>query len=248
MIGQAAVPFEPFLYQEKVPVTLSGKTIYNVNGTKGRTITPIVFNIVASDGSDISYALSSGTIPNGITLTGKSISGTPNVSGDFSATVTATSGDVSLEILINFFLENPVVEKYPHNLTSNTSDPDWELSGAYQNDSLYKAFDSNPDTYFTFQMSSESGTQVAGTAIQWVRTDGKEFSVSSVTIATYNNGAIPPVQLYGITADGDEIELAPKTTVGTHTINVDSDELVSGINVIMDGGYGPINISEITVS
>ena len=249
MIGQAAVPFEPFLYQEKVPVTLSGETIYNVNGTEGKTITPIVFNIVASDGSDVSYALSSGTIPNGITLTGKSISGTPNVSGDFSATVTATSGDVSLEILINFFLENPVVEKYPHNLTSNTSDPDWELSGAYQDDSLYKAFDSNPDTYFTFNMSSgEPGTQVSGSAIQWVRTDGKEFSVSSVTIATYNNGAIPPVQLYGITADGDEIELAPKTTVGTHTINVDSDELVSGINVIMDGGYGPINISEITVS
>ena len=236
MIGQAAVPFEPFLYQEKVPVTLSGETIYNVNGTEGKTITPIVFNIVASDGSDVSYALSSGTIPNGITLTGKSISGTPNVSGDFSATVTATSGDVSLEILINFFLENPVVEKYPHNLTSNTSDPDWELSGASQNDSLYKAFDSNPDTYFTFQMSSESGTQVAGVAIQWVRTDGKEFSVSSVTM------------LYGITADGDEIELAPKTTSGTHTINVDSDELVSGIKVFMDGNYGTIHISEITVS
>ena len=97
-------------------------------------------------------------------------------------------------------------------------------------------------------MSPESGTQVAGTAIQWVRTDGKEFSVSSVTIATYNNGAIPPVHLYGITADGDEIELAPKTTSGTHTINVDSDELVSGIIVFMEGNYGTIHISEITVS
>ena len=29
MIGKAAVPFEPFLYQEKVPVILSGKTIYD---------------------------------------------------------------------------------------------------------------------------------------------------------------------------------------------------------------------------
>ena len=145
------------------------------------------------------------------------------------------------------YIDDSVVEKYPHDLTSNTSDPNWELSGLYQDD-LYKAFDSNTDTYFMFQMSSESGTQVSGTAIQWVRTDGKVFSVSSVTIATYNNGVIPPVWLYGTTADGDEIELAPKTTSGTHTINVDSDELVSGINVIMDGGYGPINISEITVS
>ena len=252
MIGKAAVPFEPFLYQEKVPVILSGKTIYNVNGTEGKTITPIVFNIVASDGSDVSYALSSGTIPNGITLTGKSISGTPTVYGDFSATVTATSGEAASELSIAFFLENPVVEKYPHDLTSNTSDPHWELSCdswfLKDPDSLYKAFDSDENT----GVSAGYHQIYRAELIRWVRTDGKLFSISSVSLL-FSFGPIP-FDVYGVKSDGSRVELAlyePPMSGSDQkvTLQINSTELFSGVSIDLAGNYSPdITIVEITVS
>ncbi len=252
LLQQAAVPFNSFTYQEKVPVTLSGKRTYNVSGTQGEPIAPIVFDIVASDGSDVFYSLSQGKIPNGLSLIGKSISGTPTVYGDFSATVTATSGEAASELFIAFFLENPVVEKYPHDLTSNTSDPHWELSCdswfLKDPDSLYKAFDSDENT----GVSAGYHQIYRAELIRWVRTDGKQFSISSVSLL-FSFGPIP-FDVYGVKSDGSRVELAlyePPMSGSDQkvTLQINSTELFSGVSIDLSGNYSPdIAIVEITVS
>ena len=75
-------------------------------------LTPITFDIAASDGSTITYAVTDGTLPDGVTLTDGMISGTPTVSGNSEVRITATSGNASLEIVLSFSIQSAAEIEY----------------------------------------------------------------------------------------------------------------------------------------
>ena len=90
-------------------VTLSGTLFYEVTGTAGIEITPITFDMVASDGSPVTYAISSGyTLPAGLTLNGNTVSGTPTEAANESVCVLATAGDVTRTITLSLAITKPL--------------------------------------------------------------------------------------------------------------------------------------------
>ena len=93
-------------------VTLSETTNYAISGTQNVVLTPITFDIAASDGSTITYAVTDGTLPDGVTLTDGMISGTPTVSGNSEVRITATSGNASLEIVLSFSIQSAAEIEY----------------------------------------------------------------------------------------------------------------------------------------
>lgn len=90
-------------------VTLSGTLFYHIAGAPGTEITPITFDLVASDGTPVTYAISSGyTLPAGLTLNGNTVSGTPAETTNESVCVLATAGDATQTITLVFAIEKPL--------------------------------------------------------------------------------------------------------------------------------------------
>ena len=143
IIGNSVLSFDVFSYEEKQD-TLSGTQSYNIIGYQNKEIEPIVLDIVASNGNPVSYSLSDGALPSGLSLSDGIISGTPESIEETTAQITAASGNLSLIITLSFTI---TYLKYPSNLTSNTSDVDWKVVGT--NDA-YKVFDGNLDSYFQY--------------------------------------------------------------------------------------------------
>ncbi|MBO4646644.1 MAG: putative Ig domain-containing protein [Lentisphaeria bacterium] len=84
-------------------VILSGKSFRNITGTKNSAMTSLPLGIIASDGSTVSYAIQSGQLPSGITLSSSGVlSGTPGAAGSSTAVIRATSGTATFDVTIVF--------------------------------------------------------------------------------------------------------------------------------------------------
>ena len=88
-------------------VELSGTATYSVSGKKGHALTQAL-DVTASDGSALAYEVTQGTLPAGLTLGNGVISGTPTATGTSTVKITATSGNASFVITVNFEIAEPV--------------------------------------------------------------------------------------------------------------------------------------------
>ena len=88
-------------------VELSGTASYSVSGKKGHALTQAL-DVTASDGSAPAYEVTQGTLPAGLTLSNGVISGTPTATGTSTVKITATSGNASFIVTVNFAIAEPV--------------------------------------------------------------------------------------------------------------------------------------------
>ena len=91
--------------------TLTGTTVYVISGKQGEALTQAL-DVAAADGSDVSYAVTEGTLPAGLTLSGSTISGTPEENGTSAVTITASAGGANLEISVTFMIDQALKMYY----------------------------------------------------------------------------------------------------------------------------------------
>ena len=84
-------------------LTITGTTSYTVNGALETVLTQTL-DAVASDGSAVTFAVTEGTLPAGLTLNGNTISGTPAATASTTVKITATAGTASLVISVTFLI------------------------------------------------------------------------------------------------------------------------------------------------
>lgn len=84
-------------------LTVTGTTNYTVNGALETVLTQTL-DAVASDGSAVTFAVTEGTLPAGLTLSGNTISGTPTATASTTVKITATAGTASLVISVTFLI------------------------------------------------------------------------------------------------------------------------------------------------
>lgn len=84
-------------------LTITGTTSYTVNGALETVLTQTL-DAVASDGSAVTFAVTEGTLPAGLTLNGNTISGTPTATASTTVKITATAGTASLVISVTFLI------------------------------------------------------------------------------------------------------------------------------------------------
>lgn len=84
-------------------LTVTGTTSYTVNGALETVLTQTL-DAVASDGSAVTFAVTEGTLPAGLTLNGNTISGTPAATASTTVKITATAGTASLVISVTFLI------------------------------------------------------------------------------------------------------------------------------------------------
>lgn len=84
-------------------LTITGTTSYTVNGALDTVLTQTL-DAVASDGSAVTFAVTEGTLPAGLTLNGNTISGTPTATASTTVKITATAGTASLVISVTFLI------------------------------------------------------------------------------------------------------------------------------------------------
>ncbi len=81
-------------------VTVSGTQEYNRTLSVGAPFS-LTFDAAASNGADVEIALTSGTLPDGLSLSGKTLSGTPTTEGSAELTFTASATGVTMEITVS---------------------------------------------------------------------------------------------------------------------------------------------------
>ncbi len=81
-------------------VTISGTASYTKTLSAGALFS-LTFDAVASNGADVEIALTSGTLPAGLSLSGKTLSGTPTSEGSAELTFTASATGVTMEITVS---------------------------------------------------------------------------------------------------------------------------------------------------
>ena len=81
-------------------VTISGTTSYTKTLSAGTPFS-LMFDAAASNGADVEIALTSGTLPDGLSLSGKTLSGTPTSEGSAELTFTASATGVTMEISVS---------------------------------------------------------------------------------------------------------------------------------------------------
>ena len=84
-------------------LTVTGTTSYTVNGALETVLTQTL-DAVASDGSAVTFAVTEGTLPDGLTLNGNTISGTPTATASTTVKITASAGTASLVIKVTFLI------------------------------------------------------------------------------------------------------------------------------------------------
>ena len=84
-------------------LTITGTTSYTVNGALETVLTQTL-DAIASDGSAVTFAVTEGTLPAGLTLNGNTISGTPTATASTTVKITATAGTASLVISVTFLI------------------------------------------------------------------------------------------------------------------------------------------------
>ena len=81
-------------------VTISGTQEYSRTLAAGAPFS-LTFDATASNGADVEIELTSGTLPDGLVLTGKTLSGTPTSEGSAELTFTASAVGLSMEITVS---------------------------------------------------------------------------------------------------------------------------------------------------
>lgn len=92
-------------------VTLSGTQEYNRALTAGSPWS-LTFDVVASNGADVEIALTSGTLPAGLALDGKTLSGTPAAAGSAELVFTASTTGAAMEIRVTLTVTAALVMYY----------------------------------------------------------------------------------------------------------------------------------------
>ena len=157
----------------------------------------------------------------------------------------------------------PDYPKYPQNLTSETSDPDWEI---YSRQDAWKVFSGKNDAGpFTKKYdSSSANTEVL---ISWKRVDKIPFHASSLVIKTNEATVVENFSLFGeggfegwitiewISVDGAFSEVATlfsetsSAPEGTLIVPVNPDlEIIGfrihiGTNIIIEGKIGGVKVN-----
>lgn len=98
-------------------VSLSGTTEYQEELKVGAPFS-IVFNVVASNGADVEFTLTGGTLPDGITLSGRTLAGTPTAGGSAELVFTAQATGVTLEITVSLVIVEAQTMYYGYVMSS----------------------------------------------------------------------------------------------------------------------------------
>lgn len=122
-------------------VTLIGANTHVLEWTAGESHS-LGLGIVASNGAAVSYAVTHGTLPAGLTLTNGVIGGVPSVAGSSLVIITASGGGVSMLISVTF----------------NISQAQIVLAGTTSYTAEYAA---EKDLDIEFDMTSSGGNSVA---------------------------------------------------------------------------------------
>lgn len=101
-------------------LTITGTTSYTVNGALETVLTQTL-DAVASDGSAVTFAVTEGTLPAGLTLNGNTISGTPTATASTTVKITATAGTASLVISVTFLIAAAPEPMYYGYITSEVA-------------------------------------------------------------------------------------------------------------------------------
>ena len=80
-------------------VSISGTQNYNRTLSVGAPFS-LTFDATASNGADVEIALTDGTLPDGLSLSGKTLSGTPTTEGSAELTFRASATGVTMEITV----------------------------------------------------------------------------------------------------------------------------------------------------
>ncbi len=94
-------------------VTISGTQEYNENLTVGKTFS-LTFDAIASNGSAVEIELTSGTLPAGLSLNGKTISGTPSAEGTASLVFTASADGATMRISVELTIAKQLIMYLGH--------------------------------------------------------------------------------------------------------------------------------------
>ena len=94
-------------------VTISGTQEYNENLTVGKNFS-LTFDAIASNGSAVEIELTSGTLPAGLSLNGKTISGTPSAEGTASLVFTASTDGATMRISVELTIAKQLIMYLGH--------------------------------------------------------------------------------------------------------------------------------------
>ena len=94
-------------------MTISGTQEYNENLTVGKTFS-LTFDAIASNGSAVEIELTSGTLPAGLSLNGKTISGTPSAEGTASLVFTASADGATMQIRVELTIAKQLIMYLGH--------------------------------------------------------------------------------------------------------------------------------------
>ena len=119
-------------------VTVSGTRSYTRTGSVGSMFS-LTFDAVASDGSAVAITLKSGTVPNGLSLSGKTLSGTPTAEGSATLVFAASSGAASMDITVSLTIQKAAVMYYGYVAATNSMYKVTSLTAAALSSSTVKS-------------------------------------------------------------------------------------------------------------
>lgn len=99
--------------QELGGISISGTGTYRETLSVGEAFS-LTFDAVASSGADVAIELTSGTLPDGLSLNGKTISGTPSAEGSASLTFTASADGASMAIQVELTIRKTADMYFGH--------------------------------------------------------------------------------------------------------------------------------------
>ena len=185
-------------------VELSGTASYSVSGKKGHALTQAL-DVTASDGSAPAYEVTQGTLPAGLTLSNGVISGTPTATGTSTVKITATSGNASFVVTVNFAIAEPVT------LSGTTS---YNVTG--YKDCYGKILES--DT------ASSDGSEITYKIIEGTLPDGLRLDSYGLTYQMWLGGTptaagTSTVKIRAASVDGETLDITVTITIQTPVIS-----------------------------
>lgn len=185
-------------------VELSGTATYSVSGKKGHALTQAL-DVTASDGSAPAYEVTQGTLPAGLTLGNGVISGTPTATGTSTVKITATSGNASFVVTVNFAIAEPVT------LSGTTS---YNVTG--YKDCYGKILES--DT------ASSDGSEITYEIIEGTLPDGLRLDSYGLTYQMWLGGTptaagTSTVKIRAASVDGETLDITVTITIRTPVIS-----------------------------
>ena len=87
-----------------------GTEEYTIRSETGMQLT-FELDTKTGDGSELVFSIAEGTLPDGITLNGNTLSGIPETEGNSNVKIRAESGSLSMVISVNFIISAPEIPK-----------------------------------------------------------------------------------------------------------------------------------------